>query len=107
MAFTFSKEVDFYEIDSDQDLDSEILKAFDADFFEDFLTELIFTIAPDDLDDEAIQEYLEFNLFIPFGDSGWEINSDSEDIVVEILNDVSEDRPEAEVDCVIDLSKDI
>ena len=107
LAFTFSREVDFYEIESDQDLDSEILKTFDADFFEDFLTELIFTMAPDDLDDEFIQEYLEFNLFIPFGDDGWEINSDSEDIEIEILNDISEDRPEADVECVIDLSKNL
>lgn len=107
LAFTFSKEVDFYEIESDQDLDSEILKAFDADFFEDFLTELIFKMAPDDLDDEFIQEYLDFNLFIPFGDDDWEINSDSDDIEVEILNDVSEDQPEAKVECIIDLSKNL
>lgn len=107
LAFTFSTEVDFYEIESDQDLDSEILKILDADFFEDFLTQLIFMMAPDDLDDEFIQEYLDFNLFVPFGDDGWEINSDSEDIEVEILNDVSEDQPEAKVECIIDLSKNL
>ena len=107
LAFTFSTEVDFYEIESDQDLDSEILKILDADFFEDFLTQLIFMMAPDDLEDEFIQEYLDFNLFVPFGDDGWEINSDLEDIVVEILNDVSEDQPEAKVECIIDLSKNL
>lgn len=106
-ACIFSKEVNFADFDRDSDIEDEFIKDFDADFFEELFSDIIYILAPEELADEVIEEYLDFSDYAPFGGSSWELDLDPENVDVQLLDDISEDLPEADVKCVISLVKEL